>query len=90
MSTTDDTNKRLERIRTLRDDLDKLDDTRNRLLEDLYSEVYDFFPENRGVVGRPPRGAIQQVMEASGWSRPQIDNIRAGKYKKDAPASDES
>ena len=67
---TDD--ERLERIRSLRA---KLDATR----ADLFREIRESFPENRGEPA--VRGWLAKVSKASDYTREYVAQIRDGKVK---------
>ncbi|WP_174545581.1 hypothetical protein [Nocardiopsis dassonvillei] len=73
MSTSDpEQEQRYERIGKLRDQLD-------RVREDLYAEIRDAFPENRG--GTATRGVLAEVSRRARWSREYVAQIRDDKTK---------
>lgn len=70
------TGQRLKRISDLRDALDKAETTRDQIRADLLKEIRETLPPPGE---RGPRGLITDVVDASRWTRAQIDLIRNGK-----------
>ncbi len=64
--------KRLQRIRALRAQLDEV-------RAELFAEIRDAFPENRGEP--QVRGTLARVAAASGWTREYVAQIRDGKVQ---------
>lgn len=63
---------RLARIAELRDRMEA-----DR--QEIFALIPAVFPEKRGEP--PVRGRLNQVVEASGWTRAYVANIRDGKVK---------
>jgi hypothetical protein len=71
----DPTNGRADRIRELRERRDKLLDQAEQLRQDILTEVRATFPAE----GEPPRGTLTALVDATGWTRAHVANIRDGK-----------
>lgn len=71
----DPTNGRASHIRELRTEREKLLAQAEQLRQDILTEVRAAFPDE----GEPPRGTLTALVDATGWTRAHVANIRDGK-----------
>ena len=69
---TDPTNGRADHIRELREQRDKLLDQAEQLRLQINTEIGAAFP----LDGEPPRGTLTALVNATGWTRAHVANIR--------------
>lgn len=66
---------RLDRISQLRQDRDALIEQAEQVRQQILTEVRAAFPEDQA----PPRGTLTRLVEATGWTRAYVADIRDGK-----------
>jgi hypothetical protein len=64
-----------DRIRKLRADREKLLADADELRKQIITEVRDAFPKD----GEAPRGLLTRMVNATGWTRAYVADIRDGK-----------
>lgn len=64
-----------DRIRDLREQRESLLEQAEALRRQILTEVRDAFPTD----GEPPRGLLTRMVNATGWTRAYVADIRDGK-----------
>jgi hypothetical protein len=66
-----------DKIRQLRAEREELLDQAEQIRQQILTEVQRAFPEGQ----EPPRGLLTRMVNATGWTRAYVADIRDGKVK---------